>query len=1017
MQKHLELTRQRLKNFTSETNLGGKIYTASKPVKLSAYHAPDRIDYQTAISGEFKPVEIGYQFAPPWSTHWVRVEIEVPMEWTGKEIHLLWDSTSEACVWDKGVPLQGLTGSRSNSGNQAIRKEFILTRNASGGERYLLYIEVACNGLFGVRHDAGPWSQLGLLRQAEIAIFDRAAWDLYWDFTIISDMAQYLPANTPRGGQALYTANLMVNTIDIHDRSTWEKARVIAKKFFLAKNGDGQHHLSAIGHAHIDTAWLWPLAETKRKCVRTFSTAVRYMDDYPNYKFACSQAQQYEWMKQNQPELYKKIKEKVQTGQFIPAGGTWVEPDCNIPSGESLVRQFLFGQRFFKKEFGSYCTEFWEPDVFGYSAALPQIMKLAGIENFLTIKLSWSQFNKLSSHTFWWEGIDGSRVFTHFPPADTYNSMANVKEVLFNVQNFKDHDRANESYMLFGYGDGGGGPTMAMLEQINRMSDVDGLPKVEMRSPAEFFQRCRQDAKDLTRWVGELYLELHRGTYTTQARNKYYNRRSEFLLHDIEFLSLIAFIEKSNLYPADDISDLWKIVLTNQFHDIIPGSSIREVYQDSDQHYQQVLTTGERIAAKAVKELVGEPGENVYVINTLGTHRKEVVEVNNKLAVGQPSVNGGTWMVVSAPAYGISIQPPQSDIKQGVTIQKTEDRYIFENEWLKCVVSTTGEVMSLFDKRIGRECVSPGTPANHYVLFDDEPNNWDAWDVDVFHLEKRYEVNGASSSRILEKGPIRAAVEFTYQVGRSSSLVLVISMSAVSARLDFNLEVDWRENHKFLKVEFPLDIRSTFATYEIQFGHIQRPNHFNTSWDMARFEVCGQKWADLSESGFGVALINDCKYGHAAYDNVLRLSLLRSPNNPDPEADKGIHTIQYALFPHAGTFQEGGVIEEALAFNNPLRVGFSHLQPQERSYFSVDQAGVVIDTVKKAEDSDDIILRLYESYGAHVSAVLKTAFSVKCAFACNLLEEGDLPLEVKDGKVEINFKPFEIKTIKLKISQ
>ncbi|HEY3290900.1 MAG TPA: hypothetical protein VGK87_12285, partial [Anaerolineae bacterium] len=399
MLKHLELTRQRLQNFASEANLRGKIYSQRAPVTLAAYAAPDRITYEQAMKGEYKPVELHQQFGPVWSTHWVRVDLVIPTDWAGKEVHLLWDSTCEACVWQDGQPLQGLTGSSSGWASGAARPAFRLTKQATGGEAVTLYVEVAVNNLFGQSGDTNP-TMLGYLRQAEIAVFDPEAWDLLWDFVIVADIATYMPINTPRGGQALHTANAMVNACNLEDRSTWPTARQLAAQFLAAHNGDGQHNLSAVGHAHIDTAWLWPLAETQRKCVRTFSSAVRYMDDYPNYIFACSQAQQYEWIKNKHPGLWSKIQARVAENRFVPTGGTWVEPDCNIPSGESLVRQFLFGQRFFQKEFGRTCNEFWNPDVFGYSGALPQIMRGAGITHFLTQKLSWNQINKPTSSTF-----------------------------------------------------------------------------------------------------------------------------------------------------------------------------------------------------------------------------------------------------------------------------------------------------------------------------------------------------------------------------------------------------------------------------------------------------------------------------------------------------------------------------------------------------------------------------------------------------------------------------------------
>jgi alpha-mannosidase len=1015
MQKHRELTLRRVDQFAS--GFGGlreRLYPERLPVKMEVFHAPGRISYRDAIQGIFQPFRIGEQLGPAWSTHWVRVDIDIPSHWAGREVHFLWDSNSEGCIWQNEQPQQGLTGSSSGWTSSAVRKEYRLTKSASGGESIQLYVEVACNGLLGAQP---PFmlGQLGLVIQSEIATFDREAWDLFWNFRIIADMAAQLPANTSRGAKALFTANEMVNTIRMDDRTTWHAANAIAAKYLSAHNGESQFNLSAIGHAHIDTAWLWPLAETRRKCIRSFSSALRYMDEYPDYKFACSQAQQYEWMKESQPELYARIKQKAKEGRFIPAGGSWVEPDCNIPSGESLVRQFLFGQRFFQQEFGITCSEFWEPDVFGYSAALPQILRGVGMPYFLTIKLSWSQFNKISSHTFWWEGLDGSRVLTHFPPADDYNAKADVKDVLFSMTNYKDLERSNEAYMLFGFGDGGGGPNLAMLEQITRLRDVDGLPRTEMRAPAEFFQRLEADARDLTTWVGELYLELHRGTYTTQAHNKRYNRRSELLLRDVEFLSAVAFATKGADYPTEVVNSLWKRVLTNQFHDIIPGSSIAEVYIDSTADYEQVIAAGGELREKAIQLLSDtKSGSCVFVANTLDHPRTEVVELPQGIQGAQIAANGKVLGVVSAPALGYAVTEVKS-VRAQVTAQQAGEQFILENDSLRAVLGNDGSLISLVEKQTGRDAVAPGSVANHFVLFDDNPANWDAWDVDIFHLEKRDDVGPAKSACLIEAGSLRAAVEFIYTISPFSSMRQVVSLTALAKQLEFTTDIGWHENHKFLKVEFPINVHAQQANYEIQFGHLQRPTHFNTSWDMARFEVCFHKWADLSEPDFGVSLFNDCKYGGGTQGNIMRLSLLRSPKMPDLTADMGQHTFRYGLMPHIGSLQQAGVIDAGYDFNVPLLLSPTNAQPTEVSFFQINQPGVVIDTIKKAEDSEAIIVRLYESFGCQQSAILSSSLPVLSATCCNLLEEQDEPVAWQNGALAFELTPFQIVTFKLKL--
>jgi alpha-mannosidase len=998
MQKHLDLTRGRLAAWLNPDQLPSRLYPQKAPIQLAAWRAPGRVSFAEAANASYRPAQLGEVFGPLWATTWFKLDISVPLHWRNQEVHLLWDSFSEACVWHKGVPVQGLTGSGAPlwmNVSGPLRNRFPLPP----GSKHTYYIEMTCNHLLGSTVLFGPDSkqvQLGKLQQAEIALFDREVWDLLWDYTVIADMALELPANTPRGAQALWTANEMINAWDLDDRKTWPAVRRIARRFLAARNGDSQHTISAIGHAHIDTAWLWPLAETVRKCYRTFATAVAYMDEYPEYRFVCSQAQHFAWMKEHQPALYTKIKRKVSEGGFIPSGGTWVEPDCNVPSGESLIRQFIFGQRFFKKEFGRYCREFWNPDVFGYNGQLPQIMRGAGIRRFLTKKLSENQFNKPNAHTFWWEGIDGSRVLTHFPPADTYTGNGSVRELLFNVTNYKDLDRSNESCYLFGHGDGGGGPTWEMLEQLRRCRDTDGIALIQQRSPEEFFDRLEADMKGLTTQVGELYFERHRGTYTTHAKTKLNNRRSEVLLHDVEFLAAVA----PGPYPRAELDRLWKLVLLNQFHDIIPGSSITEVYSDSARHYADILSTASELREAAAQRVLRVGRKRLAVFNTLGFPRREVVTVE-----GKPTI-------VSAPSLGYAVQELTRTHAASVHLVESKAGFMVENDHIRARIRRDGHVTSLQDKRTGRETLSGA--ANHFILFEDRPINCDAWDVDAYHLEKSVPVAGAKSCFVAERNPLRVTLEFQYDITAKSKMRQRIMLDAVSPRLEFSCEVDWHEAHKFLKVEFPTTVRSELATYEIQFGHLQRPTHFNTSYDLARFEVCAHRWADLSEPGCGLALLNDCKYGHAAHGNVMRLSLLRSPKSPDPEADMGRHQFRYALMPHSGDLRESGVITAARAFNSPLLLQKTDAPPGAHSFFSVDNPGVVIDTVKRAEDSNDIIVRLYESYGSRSRVKLITALPIAKAIRCNFLEEDERPLS---RGLRFDIAPFQIVTLKLRLSR
>ncbi|MAT43047.1 MAG: hypothetical protein CL609_11940 [Anaerolineaceae bacterium] len=1012
MQKHRDITLQRLASFRLE--IFNRLYPKRQTVDLFHFPAPGRISFSEAVQGEYRPIQLGVKLEPLWSTHWFRVEGFIPSDWQDQEVHFLWDSSSEACVWMDGKPLQGLTGSDNGWQEAPIRTAFPIQNEIRNQDVPLhLYIEAALNGLFGIPTDNPKQKErIGWLRQAELAVFDRQVWNLLWDFTIIADMARELPADSPRAGQALFTANAMANTVIWTDRKSLSHARELAAAFLSQQNGQSQHQLSAIGHAHIDTAWLWPLAETKRKCVRSFSSAVDLMDRYPNYLFVCSQAQQLAWMKNEYPDLYARILEKVKNGQFIPVGATWVEPDTNIPSGESLVRQFLYGQRFFKEEFGEISRVFWEPDVFGYAATLPQLMRSAGVDYFLTQKLSWNEFNKPQRHTFYWEGLDGSQVLAHFPPVDTYNSLANVHDVLFNVSNYKDHDRSNHSYLLFGFGDGGGGPTDAMIEQINRMADVDGLPKVNMRTPEAFFEVLETDLKDKTVWSGELYFENHRGTYTSQARTKQLNRLCEQKLHDVEFFGVVNWLINQSAYPHEVNRNLWQMVLTNQFHDILPGSSIHEVYEETEVIYQQVLEELEGQVEVQIPALLEESTGHT-VVNTLGFQRREIVSLPKTDPSQGQALNELELGVVDMPPYAfLSLDEALVKEDRQVKIRVAEskqDGYILENELVEVWINPNGQITRFYEKNSQREIIQPGVFGNQLVLYEDKPFAYEAWNVDVYYLEKQPKLGSNFRCQIEESGPLRVSLRMEQDVGQKSHLVQTISLDAISPRLDFETWVDWQEEQQFLRVLFPLNLRSDFATYEVQYGNVRRPTHFNTPYDLARFEVPAQRWADLSEPDFGVALINDCKYGYACHGNVLSLSLLRAPNNPDPLADRGEHHFRYALYPHAVSPQLSAVWAEAAAFNQKIQLYAGHTKRFAGSFFQVDAPNIVFDTVKMAEDGDGIILRLYESSGSHTRARIKTGFPLDIVWQCDLLERNRTALEkVEPNDFAYHFSPFEI---------
>ena len=984
MQQHPQYTRNRISQMIGR--LRGKIYAQTLDVEDLQISPPvERISYAEAQQLAYEPVAPGRQLGPLWTTFWFRGRIDLPSDWSGQQVDFLWDSHSEATLWIGGRTVGGLNPGRSEL---PLEEEMIEHGHLE------FQVEVACNGLFGHVGRHYKTVESFVLDRCAIGRFDPEAWELYYDLLVLCELENQEGMDADWSGRLLADLNRVANLLDVDNPNSWPAARKITSELYSNRNGSYRHQLSAIGHAHMDTAWLWPLEETWRKCTRTFSTATLYMDYYPEYKFACSQAVQYEEMKTRNPDLYHRIKEKFNTAQWVPVGGTWVEPDCNVPSGEALCRQFLFGQRFFQREFGAYCHEFWNPDVFGYNGQLPQIMKEAGVRYFLTQKLSWNHFNKPDHQTFAWEGIDGSEVLTHFPPANSYNSVATVEELRRVVRSYKDNDRSGQSYMLFGVGDGGGGPTRDMLERLRRAKDLQGLPRTEVRSANEFFKRLEEDCQDLPRVIGELYFELHRGTYTTQAATKKGNRKGEFLLHDVEFLAVLAQRLQNVSYPKDELDALWKSLLVNQFHDILPGSSIRLVYEDAERDYAKIQAEGGKLCEAALDAL-GDGGAEKPV-NTTSFERHEVAA----------TADGGL-VFVDVPAYGIGQVGATAD---EVTVTEEEGQVVLENFQLRAVLSSEGSLTSLIEKNEEREALSG--IGNQLLIYDDHPTAWDAWEIDPFALETAKECPPADSRAVVTRSPLRAEVEFSRKIGVESRLVQKVRLDAGARRLEFHTEVDWHESDKMLKVAFPVNVRSLNATYEMQFGHVARPTHYNNSYDLAKFEVPGHKWADLSEYGFGVSLLTDCKYGYHTFGDSMHITLLRAPKAPDPEADMGQHSFAYAIYPHQGSWQEAGLVAEGYSFNAPLRWAASLSEPI--SYFSVGDPNLVLNTVKKAEDDDGLLLRLYEAHGARGVAELKSALPFKSAVCCNILEEEGEELQVVDGVVLIPYRPHQIISILLK---
>jgi alpha-mannosidase len=1010
----------------------------SAPLEISAYHvAGEPVPAEVALGAEYEPFSVGQAWGPAWGTTWFRLRGSVPHKWAGRQVAMRFEIGNagetgfgaEALVWREGVPVQGLSPNH---------RRHVLTRSAAGGEPVEVYVEAAANprSPFG----ANPWPllmpdpvgpPLFTLQRADLQTVEAELEGFWHDFRVLVELLAELPGDDPRSARVRAGLERACNLLDLTDvPGTYHAAQLELKDLLADRAAPGAHRVSAVGHAHIDTAWLWPLRETVRKCARTFSTALQLMEDYPEYRFVVSQAQHLAWMQERYPELWSRMTERISEGRVEPTGSMWVEADCNIPSGESLVRQLVYGKRYYMEELGIETEDVWLPDVFGYSAALPQIMRAAGVRWFLTQKLSWNQYNVLPHHSFLWEGIDGSRVLAHFPPADTYGGKMSVHELRYAVSNFKDHDRSSRSMYLFGWGDGGGGPTATMLESARRLADLDGLPRLAIEGPRAFFSAAEEEIRDPAVWVGELYLELHRGTYTSQAQTKRGNRRCELSLREAELWSALS---EGGAYPGARLESAWKTLLVHQFHDIIPGSGIHWVYEDTRRDHAGVEATASGIADEALRErasAVDTSGREhpVVLFNSLSHTREGLVAAgvpegasavagpDGEVAPLQRTGENEAVFAASVPPCGWAVYDLLDTEADAGEVVGASGR-VLENSLLRVELGHDATLVSIFDKEAGREVIEPGGRGNLLQLHPDYPNFYDAWDVDRFYLEQVTDVVAADSVEVSESGPLRAGIRIRRSFG-SSSVVQEVRLAAGSRLIEFVNEVDWQETNRFLKVAFPVAVRSHRATYEIQFGHVERPTHANTSWDVARFEVCAQRWADLSEPGYGVALLNDSKYGYDIRGSVMRLSLLRAPTWPDPVADRGRHRFAYALLPHPGDLRDAGVIDAAYDFNVPVHAVAAGSSPgplpPAGSLLSVEAPNLVVEAVKRADDAQgSLVVRLYEAWGRRGAASLRAPWRVGRASLVDLLEREVSGLEVWQGSVRLAFRPFEILTVRL----
>ena len=1074
-----------------------QIYPASMPIPAyKMIKTAERFDDITNLDTSSWDTLTNEQL---WGGHmeyyWFATEVEIPVSMDGKCVvyELLtgreaeWDATNpQFSIFVNGIRKQGM---------DVNHREVLLTECAKAGEKF----RIVLSAFTGTQN-------FTLLMNSSIKVLDRKTEKYFYDINVPFQCARLMQQDDPSYIKIIQALNESLNLLDMRKEGSkayydsLEKAQEYITKEFYDKYCDPEQGpvIHCVGHTHIDCAWLWTLKVTEDKAVRSFSTVLELMDQYPEYIFMSSQPQLYKYVKKNAPDVYERIKERVKEGRWEPEGGMFVEADCNLASGESLVRQFLHGKRFFKEEFGADNRILWLPDVFGYSAALPQIMKKSGIDYFMTTKISWNEFNKMPYDTFLWEGIDGSKVLTHFIPTRDYNKAA--QEGGTETEHFTTYNgyinptqmkgawaRYSQKYLndeilcSYGYGDGGGGPTRDQLENQRRLSKgIPGMPRTTTYRARDFFELLEKNVKDkkyLPTWVGELYLEYHRGTYTSMARNKKYNRKSEFAFQNEEFYGVLDSQLNQGSYPQEQLKEGWETILRNQFHDILPGSSIKEVYEDSKAEYEKILAENSTATSQILTHLaaaVDAPEASLVVFNPNTAvakdwvtfempfvNRTEAISAEKteaasaatemqvmdgdrviplqKLADGSygfladdvPGKGYKTYTILekTAEVAGVGVDTQieagpatvaQLACNPGEAVQVTTE--FMENKFFHITFNDKAQFATIYDKKAKRQLLKDGEAGNVIMSYEDRPHNYDAWDINNYFDEKSWPVDDVTEMTVVEKGPVRGCVKIV-RTYLDSTITQYISIYADLPRIDIRNVIDWKEHQILLKDYFPVDIHTSEATFEIQYGNVKRNTHDNTSWDFAKFEVCHHKWLDVSEDGYGVSVLNDCKFGVGVRDGRIGLSMLKSAIYPNPDTDKEVHEFTYSIYPHQGDWKAAHTVQQAYQLNNPLKAvlktNAGGTLPAAKAFVTGCPENIQIEVIKKAEDSEAIILRLYECYNRRTQVSLTFDQTIKAAAVCNMMEEispaETAQLIIGEKTLTFQMKPYEIKTLCLEL--
>ena len=982
---------------------------------------------------QWRPISKGDAWGHEWGSAWFRTSVTLPDAISGKKVYLHFRSSDEALVF-----IDGKIMGETNTFHQRLA-----LLDAKAGDVLNLAIEAYAGHNrpgCGAGEDVRMSGMQGRFRgKDEQATLDAAAivverlevTKFIYDVTVLSDMTLMLDENSLRRAKIERALAAVFSIVDLNPNpekpQDWipslVEACAVLSPLLDCKNGSTALSVGIVGHAHIDTAWLWPISETVRKCARTFSTMLHLMEKYPEFRFIQSQPSQAEMMKKEYPELFEKMKKYISNGRFEPNGGMYSEADCNVSGGEALVRQFLVGMNFTEKEYEGYRSNvLWLPDVFGYSAALPQILKGVGIPYFITSKIGWNDTTKFPYDTFNWRGIDGSEVFTHFIK-NSYNGRAMPSQFITDWNAIQDKGAQDKMLKSTGYGDGGGGTTHEMIERLSRMNDLEGCPKCEWVNVGEYMQGLEASCEDVRLWIGELYLELHRGTYTSQGEIKRGNRKSEMGLRDAEFVSVLSKLNAGE-YEAEKLLAIWKEVLVLQFHDILPGSSIARVNEEARAAYKQILKDLSGIITRAMSSTFDKSKDSITLVNTLSWERADVHSLNiEKGKIVKGAINQRITNVYGEEVLSISgVSIPSCATKTVALVegeQSTGSKFVYENNTLQTPLYTikfndTGAISSCVLNATKREAVKEGEAWNTWVHGECYPGYWDNWDIDA-DMDLKYKDNvEVKSISVVADGNVQFRIRRELSFGNASTVWQDTIFYADDARIDFETKVDWQEKQHAVKASFPTSVLADTARAEIQYGHVTRAAHRNTLEDTARFETCSQKWVDMSESEFGVAVLNDCKYGFDATNSTIRLTLIKAGIAPDETAEIGEHKFTYSVLPHAVGFGVDSVVHAGYELNAPVLLAEN--ATSDSSLITVEGTkNVIVESVKWAEEGNAVVIRLYEAGHSTSTAKLKLGFNAISAHSVSMLEENGVELTLENNTVELNFKPFEIKTVKVEV--